>query len=156
MAAQQACELSDKNVMVIPTTTIVQAMSSILVFDEDSDPDTNFDEMCEVISEVKSAQITYAVRDTVVNDKEISPGDILGILEGKIFTVDKTIEDSVITLLDTMVSDDSSVITIFYGEDVKADDAESLKACIEEKFGDCDVYMHFGGQPVYYYFMSVE
>ncbi len=156
MAAQQACELSSKNVMVIPTTTIVQAMSSILVFDEDSEPEANFDEMCEVISEVKSAQITYAVRDTVVNDKEISPGDILGILEGKIFTVDKTVEDSVSTLLDTMVTDDSSVITIFYGEDIKSEDAENLKTCIEEKFDDCDVYMHFGGQPVYYYFISVE
>jgi len=156
MAAQQACELSFKNVMVIPTTTIVQAMSSILVFDEDNEPEDNFNEMCDVISEVKSAQVTYAVRDTVVNDKEISPGDILGILEGKIFSVNKTVDESVDSLLNTMVTDDSSVITVFYGEDVNPDDADSLKTIIEEKFDDCDVYMHFGGQPVYYYFISVE
>lgn len=156
MASEQASELSDKNVMVIPTKSIVQAISSILVFDEDSTPEENFKEMSEVISEVKSAQITYAVRDTVVEDKEIAPGDILGILEGKISYVGSEVDETVFALLDTMVDDDSSVITLFYGEGVEAENANELKAILEEKYEDCDVYVHFGGQPVYYYFISVE
>ncbi len=156
MAAQQASELSDKNVYVIPTKSIVQALSSILVFDEDSDAETNFEEMSEVISEVKSAQVTYAVRDTVVDDKPIAPGDILGILENKISYVGAEIDETVLALLDEMVDDDSSVITLFYGEGIESEDAENLKAVLEEKYEDCDIYMHFGGQPVYYYFISVE
>lgn len=156
MAAQQASGLSEKNVLVIPTKSIVQAISSILVFDEDSTAEENLEEMTDVISEVKSAQITYAVRDTVVDDKTITPGDILGILEGKIVSVDPDTEQSVFNLLDSMVDDDSSVVTLFYGEEVKGEDAESLKNKLEERYEDCDVYMHFGGQPVYYYFISVE
>ncbi len=156
MAAQQASELSDKNVYVIPTKSIVQALSSILVFDEDSDAETNFGEMSEVISEVKSAQLTYAVRDTIVDDKPIAPGDILGILEGKISYVGTETDETVLALLDEMVNDDSSVITLFYGEGIESEAAENLKSVLEEKYEDCDVYMHFGGQPVYYYFISVE
>jgi len=156
MAAQQAQELSDKNVYVIPTKSIVQSMSSILAFDEDKDPDTNFEEMCEVLSEVKSAQVTYAVRDTVVDDKAISPGDILGILENKITEVTDSVSDSVVKLLDSMVDDDSSVITLFYGEEISESDANILKELLEARFDECDIYIHFGGQPVYYYFISVE
>ena len=112
--------------------------------------------MTEVISEVKSAQVTYAVRDTVVEDRTIAPGDILGILENKISVVAPDINETVNNLLDEMVDEDSSVITVFYGEEVSYDDANTLKEELEAKFDECDVYMHFGGQPVYYYFISVE
>ena len=156
MASEQASELSDKNVMVVPTKSIVQAISSILVFDEDSTVEENFKEMTDVISEVKSAQITYAVRDTVIDDKPIAPGDILGILEGKISCVGSEIDETVFALLDAMVDDESSVITLFYGEEVDAENANKLKEILEEKYEDCDIYIHFGGQPVYYYFISVE
>lgn len=156
MAAQQAKELSDKNVYVIPTKSVMQAMSSILVFDEELSADDNFEEMTSVLEDVKSAQITYAVRDTVVNDKEIAPGDILGILENKIFTVNECVNDAMTCLLDEMVDDDCSVITVFYGEDISEEDANTLKSELEDKYDECDVYMHFGGQPVYYYFISVE
>ena len=156
MAAEQAKQLSDKNVYVIPTKSIVQAMSSLLAFDEDKQPDDNYSEMVEVLSEVKSAQVTYAVRDTVVNDKPISPGDILGILENKITNVDTDINESVFNLLDNMVDEDSSVITLFYGDEINEEDAGLLKDKIESMYDECDVYMHFGGQPVYYYFISVE
>jgi DAK2 domain fusion protein YloV len=156
MAAQQAKELSDKNIYVIPTKSIMQAMSSILVFDEDLSADDNYNEMLSAISYVKSAQITYAVRDTVVNDIKITPGDILGILEGKISSVEGSVDVSVFSLLNKMVDDDSSVITLFYGNDTTKEDADNLKQQIEDKYPDCDVYMHFGGQPVYYYFLSVE
>ncbi len=156
MAAEQAKELADKNVFVLPTKSIVQALSSILAFDEDKSVEENYSEMYEVISEVKSAQITYAVRDTVVEDKTISPGDILGILENKIFSVTSTTKESVTNLLDEMVDEDSSVITLFYGDETEKAEADELKAFIEERYEECDVYMHFGGQPVYYYFISVE
>lgn len=156
MAAQQAQELSSKNVYVIPTKSIVQAMSSILVFDEDKSADENFEEMCDVLSEVKSAQVTYAVRDTVVDECNISPGDILGILENKITTVTSDKNEAVYSLVEDMVDDESSVITVFYGEEIAKEDAEYLKAELESKYDECDVYMHFGGQPVYYYFISVE
>ncbi len=156
MAAEQAKNLSDKNIYVIPTKSIMQAMSSILVFDEDVSAEENYEEMLAVIDEVKSAQVTYAVRDTVVDDIKINPGDILGILEGKITSVQPEVDMSVYSLLDNMVDSDSSVITLFYGCDTNEADALSLKEKIEEKYPDCDVYMHFGGQPVYYYFISVE
>ena len=156
MAAQQAQKLSDKNVYVIPTKSIVQAMSSILVFDEDNSPEDNYSEMVSVIEDVKSAQVTYAVRDTVVNDKQITPGDILGILENSIFTVDNTVNDAVFNLLDEMIDEDSSVINLFYGEELNESDADMLKEQLESRYDECDVYMHFGGQPVYYYFISVE
>ena len=112
--------------------------------------------MTDVLEEVKSAQVTYAVRDTNVDDKAISPGDILGILEGKIAFVDSDCEASVCNLLDEMVDDDSSVITLFYGEDVTPENALAIKDKLEARYDECDVYMHFGGQPVYYYFISVE
>ncbi len=156
MAAEQAQKLSDKNVYVLPTKSIVQAMSSILAFDEDNTADDNYAEMSSVIDDVKSAQVTYAVRDTVVNDKEITPGDILGILENSIFTVDATVNEAVINLLDEMVDEDSSVITLFYGDEVEKANADALKEQLESRYDECDVYMHFGGQPVYYYFISVE
>lgn len=156
MASEQAKELSDKNVYVIPTKSITQAMSCLLAFEEDGEPDENFSSMTDVLSNVKSAQITYAVRDTVVEDFEIKPDDILGILEGKIKSVDATIKDSVFNIVDMMVDDESSVITLFFGEDVKEDEAKELGKALEEKYDECDVYIHFGGQPVYYYLISVE
>ncbi len=156
MAAQQAKDLAEKNVYVMPTKSIVQALSSILAFDEDKEPEENFEEMNEVISEVKSAQITYAVRDTVVEDKSISPGDILGILENKIFSVTSSNTESVLSLLDEMVDEDSSVISLFYGCETNKEEVDEIKSVVEERYKECDVYMHFGGQPVYYYFISVE
>jgi len=156
MASEQAKDLSDKNVYVIPTKSITQAMSSILTFEEDSSPDNNFEVMCDVLNDVKSAQITYAVRDTVVGDFEIKPDDVLGILEGKIESVDSSVEESVFNIVEKMVDDEISVITLFYGEGVSKEDAEELGAALEEKYDECEVYVHFGGQPVYYYLISAE
>lgn len=156
MASEQAKELSDKNVYVIPTKSITQSMSCLLAFDDEVSPDDNFDAMKDVLDEVKSAQITYAVRNTVVDGKNIEPGNILGILEGKITDVDLTVTDSVFNLLDKMVDDESGVITLFFGEGVTESEANELKEKIEDKFDECDVCMHFGGQPVYYYLISVE
>ena len=156
MASQQAKELSKKNVYVVETKSITQAMSAILAFDEDENPDDNFEAMTDVLADVKSAQVTYAVRDTVVDDNEIKPGDILGILDGKITCVDDDVENTVLSLLDKMADDDSSVITLFYGDGIDKETADALARRIEDRFDECDVYMHFGGQPVYYYLISVE
>lgn len=156
MASEQAKDLSDKNVYVIPTKSITQAMSCILTFDESNEPNDNYEAMVSVIDDVKSAQITYAVRDTVVDDFEIKPDDILGIIEGKIQSVDSTVNESVLNVIDKMIDEESSVITLFFGEDVSENDANELGAVLEEKYDECDVYIHFGGQPVYYYLISIE
>ncbi len=156
MASQQAAELCEKSVFVIPTVSMMQAMTCMFEFDEDASPEDNCANMKDAIGNVKSAQLTYAVRDTVVDGKEIHPGDILGMVEGKITEVGKSINDTVIKTLSSAVDDDSSVITLFYGDEISENDADALKLMIESEFDDCEVFMHFGGQPVYYYLISVE
>ncbi len=156
MTAQQASGIYDSNIIVVPTTSVTHALSSMLVFDEDLSPDENADAFGEAVSALKSAQITYAVRDTVVDDIEIKEGEYLVIVDGKIKASDKELKKAVCDACDNMVDDDSAVITIFYGEDVSKEDAEAVKEDIEEKYDECDVYLHSGGQPVYHYLISVE
>ncbi|MBO7289787.1 MAG: DAK2 domain-containing protein, partial [Clostridia bacterium] len=156
MTAQQASDIFDSNIIVIPTTSVTQALSSMLVFDEDLSPDENAEAFGEAVSASKSAQITHAVRDTVVDDIEIKEGEYLVIVDGKIKASDKELSLAVCDACDNMVDDDSSVVTIFYGEDVSKEDAEAIKEDLEEKYDECDVYLHSGGQPVYHYLISVE
>ncbi|MBO5743349.1 MAG: DAK2 domain-containing protein [Clostridia bacterium] len=156
MTAQQASDIFDSNIIVIPTTSVTQALSSMLVFDEDLSPDENAEAFGEAVSASKSAQITHAVRDTVVDDIEIKEGEYLVIVDGKIKASDKELSQAVCDACDNMVDDDSSVVTIFYGEDVSKEDAEAIKEDLEEKYDECDVYLHSGGQPVYHYLISVE
>ena len=101
-------------------------------------------------------QPLYVYRSISGRDKQIIPGDILGILENSIFTVDNTVNDAVFNLLDEMIDEYSSVINLFYGEELNESDADMLKEQLESRYDECDVYMHFGGQPVYYYIISVE
>ena len=156
MTAQQASGIYDSNIIVVPTTSVTHALSSMLVFDEDLSPDENADAFGEAVSASKSAQITYAVRDTVVDDIEIKEGEYLVIVDGKIKASDKELQRAVCDACDNMVDDDSAVITIFYGEDVSKEDAEAIKEDVEEKYDECDVYLHSGGQHVYHYLISVE
>ena len=156
MAATQAQELTDKNVFVVPTKSVTQAISCMICFDEDNEPDSMFDEFCEVLATVKSAQTTYAVRDTVIDGKEIKTGDILGIIEGKIKFVDETVEQSVENILKETVDDETGVISLFRGEEVDEESAQKLCEKLEDMFPECDVACHFGGQPVYHYLISVE
>lgn len=156
MAAEQAKQLSTKNVYVVPSKSMTQAMSSLLTYDADMSPDDNYSAMCDILTDVKSAQVTYAVRSTEVGEKVINPGDVLGILEGGITDVSENVRDAVFGLLDKMVDDESSVITLFWGEEVSRADADDIRSEIEDKYDECDVCMHFGGQPVYYYLISVE
>ena len=156
MTAQQAGSIYDSNIIVIPTTSVTQALSSMLVFDEELTPDENADAFGEVISDSKSGQITYAVRDTVVDDINIKEGEYLVIVDGKIKASDGELSKAVMDACGNMVDDDSSVITVFYGEDITEEDAAAIKDELEEKYDECDVFLHNGGQPVYHYLISVE
>ena len=156
MAAQQAKKLSCANVIVIPTTSVTQAMSAMLAFDEDLSPEENEEAINEACSLVKSAQITNAVRDTSVDDIAITEGDYLVIVDGKIKASDKELSAAVMDAVKNMADDDSATITVFYGEGVAKEDAESIKADLEDKYDECDVFLYDGGQAVYHYLISVE
>lgn len=156
MAAQQARDVSNKNVIVIPTKSIPQGITSVITFNPDLDAKENEDEMLKAISKVKTGQITYAVRDTVFNDVDIKEGNILGILNGKLIKSGEDINQITKEVLDEMVDDNSELITIFYGNGIKEEDTDDIQNYISEKFSHCDVSVNYGGQPLYYYIISVE
>ena len=156
MAANQAKELSDKNIIVIPTKNVAQAFATLVTFDADADVSENEANMIEALSTVKSGQVTYAVRDTVINDVEVKEGNIIGIAEGKLLSAGDKINEITADLVEKLVDEDSAIITLFYGEDTTEEEAESLRNLLEEKYEDIDVELHYGGQPLYYYLISVE
>lgn len=156
MAAQQAEKLCGDNACVIPTSSVNQSMACMICFDETLSPEDNKAAFEEALEGVKSIQITHAVRDTSVDGTAIKEGDYLGILDGKIKSSDSDIDSSVMTCLNAAIDEDSSVITVFYGNEIDEKAADSLKAKLENTYSDCDVFMHFGGQPVYDYLISVE
>ena len=156
MSAQQAAKLSKKNVKVIATTSVTQSMSCMLMFDEDASFEENADSFEDVISNVKSGQITNAVRNTVVGDVEVKEGDFLSIAEGKIVHSCPDITEAVLSSLESMADEDSETISLFYGDGVSEDEAEALSQIIEDKYPDCDIMVNCGMQPVYHYLISVE
>ena len=156
MAANQAKELSDKNIIVIPTKNVAQAFATLVTFDADADVSENEANMIEALSTVKSGQVTYAVRDTVINDVEVKEGNIIGIAEGKLLSAGDKINEITADLVEKLVDEDSAIITLFYGEDTSKEEAEALRDLLEEKYEDIDVELHYGGQPLYYYLISVE
>lgn len=156
MSAQQAAKLSDKNVIVVPTTAVTQAMSCMLVFDEQADLEENTLAFEGVISTVKSAQVTIAVRDTSVDGVNIKEGEFLSIVDGKIKASSETPSSAAISAIDLMADDTTGTISLFYGADVSEDDAEALAQSIEEKYPECDILLNQGSQPVYHYLISVE
>lgn len=157
LAANQAKSLvKDKEVIVIPTKTVPQGITAIINFVPDLSAEENEEVMLEEIKNVKTGQVTYAVRDTHIDDKEIHKDDIMGIGDSGIVAVGTDIADTTKEMLETLVDEDSELISIYYGEDVSEEDAEKLTAEIEEKYPDVDVDTHFGGQPIYYYVLAVE
>ncbi len=156
MAATQAKEISEKNIEVVKTRTIPEAISALMVFDANSSLADNAENMTEAIGEVKTGQVTFAVRDTQIGDTVISEGDILGILGSDIVCDTKDISEATVELIDKMVDEDSELISIYYGEDVKEEDANKVAEIVEEKYEDLDVEITYGGQPLYYYIVSVE
>lgn len=156
LAAQQAAELCSKNVIVLPSKSIPQGISAILAFLPHIDKDTNTAAMTSAIEYVKTGQVTYAVRDTSVSNKEIKSGDIIGISEGDISIVGDCAEDVCKELIASLVDDDSSVITVFYGSDVTGDVAQAMDDELQVLYPNIDVMVQSGGQPLYYYIVSVE
>ena len=156
MAANQAKDLSDKNIIVIPTKNVSQAFAALVNFDADLTIEENEANMVEALSTVKSGQVTYAVRNTVINDVEVKEGNIIGLGEGKLLSAGDNIDEITTNLIESLVDEDSAIITLFYGEDIKEEPAEALRESLEEKFEDIDIELYYGGQPIYYYLVSVE
>ena len=157
LAANQAQSLTkDKDIIVIPTKTVPQGITAIINYMPEADVDTNIDAMKEGITHVKTGQVTYAVRDTHIDDKEIHEGDIMGIGDEGILSVSQSVEEAAREMLALMVDEDSELISLYYGQDVSEEDAEKFAQAVEEQYPDVDVDLHSGGQPIYYYVLSVE
>ena len=157
LAANQARDLTeDKKIIVIPTKTIPQGVTALISFVPEKTDEENTEEMTDAISRVHTGQITYAVRDTRIEDKEIHEGDIMGIGDKGILAVGSGKENVAVATVDAMMTDDAEVISIYYGSDASEEKAEALAATLEEKYPDCEVEVNNGGQPIYYYIISVE
>lgn len=157
LAANQAQSIvTDKNVYVVPSKTIPQGITALINFDESADAEANFDNMSSEMKNVKTGQVTYAVRDTSMDGKEIKQNDIMGIGDKTILSVGKDIEETTIDMLSQLIDDDSELISVYYGADVSSEQVDSLTAKIEETYPDLDLEVHSGGQPIYYYIVSVE
>ena len=156
MAANQAKELSDKNIIVIPTKNTPQGFTALVNFNADASVEENEQALMESLTMVKSGQVTFAVRDTVMNDVEVKEGNIIGIAESKLMDAGDRVDEITTSLVEKLVDEDSAIITLFYGEDVTEEDANNLRDELEEKFEDLDIELYYGGQPLYYYLISVE
>ena len=156
LSAEQARDISDRDVIVIPSKSVPQGIAAMLAFNGDLDKDENKENMIEAIGSVIDASVTYAVRDTTIGGKEIHKDDIIGIAAKEIITSGKTVFDVVTETVDKLMDEDISLVTLFYGEDVKAEDAEEARQAIEEKYPDIDIDVIEGDQPIYYYILSLE
>ena len=157
LAAEQAKRMvKDKAIFVIPTKTVPQGISAVIAFSAEATAEENSETMTEALSYVKSGQVTYAVRDTSFEGREIHESDIMGISDEGIVAVGKDIDETTLEMIDTMVDDESGLLSIYFGSDVTEDAADALAAKFSEKYPLVDVEVHSGGQPIYYYVISVE
>ena len=157
LAANQAAMLvEDKEIIVIPTKTIPQGITAMINFIPEQSAEENKETMLEVIKTVKTGQVTYAVRDTVIDDKEIKEGDYMGIGDASILSVGKDRDDVVKDMVAQLVDEESSFICIYYGEEVLAESANTIGSYLEETYPQCEIEVQYGGQPIYYYVISVE
>lgn len=156
LAATQAKEISDKNLYVVPSKTIPQGITALIAFKDENDIEKNIELMSAAVNDVKTGQVTYAVRDTVFNDLDIKKDQIIALYDGDIVNHGENPEDEAIKLISKMVDEDSFLVTLFYGDKVDKKTADALKSRIEEVAEDCDIEIIYGGQPLYYYIISVE
>jgi len=156
MSAEQANDITDKNIIVVPTRSIPEGITAVLTFDANSSIEENVDNMKEAITNVRSASVTYAVRTTNVDGIDVNVGDIMGLDERSVLTTGQNVAETTAELISKIITEDSSNITLFYGEGVTEDDAAELQSKLEEKFTSVDISVVFGGQPVYYYIISIE
>lgn len=156
MAAKQAGGLVDKQVEVIPSHNVAQGIAALLAYDPEQDFDVNTGRMKEALKRVKCGEVTFAVRDSCLGDAEISEGDILGLSNGEIKSIGRDLDDVVLRLLEELIVPEDSLITLYYGENLKETEAQALVAKAQERFPDMEIEMHYGGQPLYFYLISVE
>lgn len=157
LAAEQAKHLTeDKNIFVIPSKTVPQGITAVINFIYDKSPEENASRMTEEMKKVKSGQVTYAVRDTSIDGKEIKQGNIMGIGDKTILAVGEDIQETTLELIQSLANEEAELISIYYGEEVNEEDANALAERVMENYPNLDVEVHYGGQPIYYYVLSVE
>ena len=157
MAANQAKYLmEERNIIVIPTKTVPQGITAIINYVPDMSPEENESVMNTEIANVKTGEVTYAVRDTQIDDKNIKQGDYMGIGDKGILAVGADMDEVIMNMVDEMVDDNTELISIYYGCEVDEGKASEIADLIADKYGDCDVELQFGGQPIYYYIVSAE
>lgn len=157
LAANQAATLvEEKEIIVIPTKTIPQGITALINYIPDASAQDNADRMTAELGNVKTGQVTYAVRDTEIDDKTIKQGDYMGIGDSSILAVGTDMVDTTLEMVSQMVDEDSAIISIYYGEEVSEEDANALAEKLEETYEDLEFEVHNGGQPIYYYVISVE
>lgn len=156
LSAEQARDISDREIIVIPSKSVPQGIAAMLAFNDEATKEENKENMIEAIGDVTDASVTYAVRDTTISGKEIHKDDIIGIASKDIISSGKSIFDVVTDTVDKLMNEEISLVTLFYGEDVKEDDAEEVREAIEEKYPDIDIDVIKGDQPIYYYIISLE
>ncbi|WP_352404313.1 DAK2 domain-containing protein [Sporanaerobacter acetigenes] len=156
LAAEQAQKMSERKVHVFPTKSIPEGISALLAFNAEVNVEENLDNMKSAVQNVKTGQVTYAVRNTEINGTKISKDDIIGICKGDIKSSGKDIQETSLELLKKMVDEDTELITIFYGNTIEEKEANKFGELAEKEFKDCDIEVIYGGQPIYYYIFSVE
>ena len=156
LAAQQAAELTEKNVIVLPTKSVPMGISAMLAFSQEASVEENTQAMTEAAESVHTASITYAVRDTNYDDHEIHQGDIMAMIDNQLSVLGSDLAQVGMDAVEKMVNEDSSLITVYYGTDVEEAAASELSDALAEKYPDCDVELQNGGQPLYYYLIAVE
>lgn len=156
MAAQQVKGLSEKQIEIVATKSVMEAITALIAYNPDGELAEIAAAMIEEMEKITYAEVTQAVRDSAVNGLQIEEGDIIGMIDGKISLKGSSDDEVVMALLKEMIKDESELITLLYGNDLGEEDAEALREKIEEQYPDCEVEIHFGGQPHYSYLMSVE
>ncbi len=156
LAANQAAEISEKNLVVVPTKTVPQGISALIAFDESKSPEENLENFMFEIGNVKTIQVTYAVRDTNINGVDVSKGNYIGIVNGEIKYSETNLHNSSFKSIEAAIDEDSSIVSIYYGDNVDEEVANELIDELSDKYDDIDFELHYGGQPVYYYIVSVE
>ncbi|MBE5817082.1 MAG: DAK2 domain-containing protein [Clostridiales bacterium] len=156
MAATQAKELCECDVRVIPTRSTAQGISVLVSFDPDASADKNESQLVAALDNVTTGQITYSIKDTMINDIQVKQGDYIALVNGKLKASSKVLEESVRGMIENMVTEDSYIATVYYGEDVSEADANKIAQIVEEAYPDIEVEVYHGGQPVYYYMIAVE
>ncbi|NLK38503.1 MAG: DAK2 domain-containing protein, partial [Epulopiscium sp.] len=157
LAAEQAAKLTeDKKILVVPSRSVPEGIHAIFQYEEGIPHETMLETMIESLKEVKTPSVTYAVRDTSLDGKEIKEGDILGMVGDNIAVVSQSVEEGTRALIDQIVSDDSEMISLYFGADVTQEQADEMLSYVTEQYPDCEAEIQWGKQPLYYYIISVE